>query len=174
MEHRSRVARLSLVGLAALALLGPIPVQAQDQPKDQIPFKWTVSGKFDAFVIPFDPPVASSRMTLKGTSEVLGGAITMTDTHIANFGSDGNLNRSTNGMAVFAGPSGDALFVIWDGVGRVNPTTGELMGLAGFTVKGGRGRFAGATGSGTFDSTLNVATGEVTQVWQGTILVPKK
>jgi hypothetical protein len=173
MRHITR----SLAVLSALAvagLLGPAAAQAQEQPKDQVSFKWTVSGKFDVFVIPFDPPVASARMILKGTSDVLGGEITMTDMHTANFGADGNLNRSNNGMSVFAGPSGDALFVIWDGVGRVNPTNGALAGIAGFTIKGGRGKFAGATGSGIFDSVLDVAKAEVTQVWQGTIVVPKK
>src|SRR5688572_24650940 len=98
--------RLGLA-LVALTTMAPVtPALAQEQMKDQVAFKWTVSGKFDAFVIPFDPPVASSRMTLKGTSDVLGGEITMLDTHIANFGADGNLNRSTNGMSVFSGPAG--------------------------------------------------------------------
>jgi secreted PhoX family phosphatase len=169
---------LETAGIAAAAvatgLTKPVAAAEGNPPAAPAPiqFKWTVSGKFntDMVIFEFNPPIATGRMLLKGTSEVLGGEMTMKDTHIAHFDVTGGLNRSTDGMTIFTGPGGDAIFVNWDGVGRPDPQTGELRGLAGFTIKGGRGRYAGATGSGTFDSTLNMATGEVTQVWQGTIV----
>lgn len=168
---------LETAGAAAAAVAAASlakPAVAAEEPPTAAPapisFKWTVSGKFDMFVIPFDPPIASARMVLKGTSDVLGGEVTMTDTHIGHLDNAGSLNRSTNGMAVFAGPGGDAIFIHWDAVGRPDPQTGELRGIAGFTIKGGKGRYAGATGSGIFDSALDPAKGEVTQVWQGVIV----
>jgi hypothetical protein len=165
---------LEAVGVAAAAAAASglaKPAQAAETPAP-VPFKWTVAGKFDFFVIPFDPPVGSGRMILKGQSDVLGGEITMTDMHTGHLDNAGNLNRSTDGMAVLAGPGGDAIFAHWSGVARPDPATGIIF-RGGFTVKGGRGRYAGATGSGTFDSVPDLAKSEVTQVWEG-VIVPCK
>jgi hypothetical protein len=161
--------------LAIFALAGSaLPGGAQESGKDLIPFKITVSGKADVFVIPMDPPVTSSRMSLKGTSDVLAGEVTLTDTHNLYFGVDGAPLKSINGMGVFSSPANDALFVFWDGVGRPTATPGTVQGLGAFTIRGGRGKFAGATGSGTFESVVNVANGDVSQVWSGLISLPKK
>jgi hypothetical protein len=172
---RRVICKLSLVltALVAVGLARPGLAQ-QNPPTNTMPFKWTVSGKADVFLVPTDPPILSSRMTLKGSSDVLGGEVTFIDTHIGHLGIDGSLNRSNNGIGVFAGPSGDAVFVNWDGAGRPGSTPGVVQGVASFTIRGGRGKFAGAIGSGVFNSIVNLSTLEVTQVWEGVIAVPKQ
>ena len=98
----------------------------------------------------------------------------MVDTHVAHLGVDGAFLRSTDGRAAFTGPSGDALFLSWSGAAR--PTeTANLYAFAGaFTITGGKGRYAGAIGSGVMNSRVNLATFEVAQVWEGFIVPTKK
>jgi len=170
---------LALTALAVLALARP--GLAQQPSRDLVSFKITVSGKAEgAFLIPTDPPVITGHMTIKGTAEpadLLGGEVTLIDTHQFRLGVDGSANRSTNGIGVFTGPSGDALFVNWDAVGRPTGTPNVLQGIAGFTITNGRGKFVGVTGSGVFNSVVKVidpATFEITQVWEGLIAMPKK
>jgi hypothetical protein len=162
------------LALPLLVLLGsalPSIAQAQQPSQDLVSFKATVSGKFEGRVIPIDPPIACSWMNLTGTSDLLGGAVTYIDTHTAHLGVDGNLIKSTDGVGVFTGPAGDALFINWDAVGR---TDGVIGGQGAFIIRGGRGKFAGAVGSGTFKSEGNFAKQEVTQVYEGWIVLPKK
>jgi hypothetical protein len=121
-----------------------------------------------------DPPLLIGVMNLKGNSELLGGAVTFTDSHVLHLGIDGAFLRSTDGVGVFAGSNGDALLVHWDGAGRPTENPDVIQGIAAFTIRGGAGRFAGAVGSGIFDSRVNVKTFEVTQVWQGVVALPPK
>jgi hypothetical protein len=173
MNRLTRPIRFALMALSVLACGRPALAQ-QPPPKDLVPFKITVSGKADVFVIPVEPPVASSRMMLKGTSDLLAGEVTLTDMHTFNLGVDGAPNRSTNGIGAFTTPSGDALFVYWDAALRPTTTPNVVQGIAGFTIRGGKGKFAGVTGSGVFNSTVNAATLEVNQVWEGMIAITKK
>jgi hypothetical protein len=176
MNRLTHSIRFALTALSVLACVRPAPAQ-QPPPKDLVPFKITVSGKAEAFPIPTDPLVMIGHMKLKGTAEpadLLGGEVTLTDTHLFRLGVDGTPNRSTNGMGVFQGPGGDAFFVDWDAVIRPTGTPNLFQGIASFTGRGGRGKFAGVVSSGTFTSMLNGATFEVTQVWEGLIAIPKK
>jgi hypothetical protein len=172
MEHRSRVAPLALAGLAAIAFLRPVAAQAQqDPPKDTLAFKAEVSGGFtQSPVVPVEPPIINGWMSLKGQSALLGGEVTFVDTHYWQMGVDGAPAIATSLGGVFTGPSGDALFVVWDAVPRPD---GVIGGYGRFVVRGGRGRFAGASGSGTMLSALTGPT-EVRQVYEGTVVVLKR
>jgi hypothetical protein len=167
--------RHALIALSLLAFARVSIAQAQQPTRDLTPFKLTVSGTATpAGIIPVDPPLMTGIMMLKGTSDLLGGAITFTDTHLFHIGVDGTPLRSTNGNGAFVGPSGDALFVNWDAVARPTDNPDFLQGIGAFTIRGGAGKFAGVVGSGFFNSRLNVKTFEVTQTWEGLIAQPKK
>lgn len=176
MNHRMSSVSLALTFMSFLGLAHFHLAVAQQPAKDMVPFKAAVAGRLNANdpFIPTDPPVVAGLATYQGTSDALGGAVTYTDTHLIHLGVDGSPTRATNGIAVFAGPSGDALFVTWDGVPRPTATQGVFQTFGGFTITGGRGKFAGVTGSGRFSGVLDLVKGEDSEVWEGLIAVPKK
>jgi hypothetical protein len=164
---------LAATGIA-LVLICPAVAQAQQPARATLAFKATVSGIADALILPTDPPVASARLNFKGTSELLGGATSYVDIHTGHFGIDGAWLGLTDAIGVFTGPTGDALFVQWFAAGRPTEKAGIYTGTGAFRVSGGRGRFAGATGSGIVTSVVNLNTLEVTHGWDGLVVLPKQ
>jgi hypothetical protein len=167
------------LALAALAVLLALPgaALAQQPARDLLSFKATVTGTATVVPIPTDPPILAATMVLKGASELLGGEVTLTDSHRIHLGFDGTPLKAVDGIGVFTGPDGSALFVQWDSGPRVpdaNTAPDTFQGIVGFTVTGGRGRFAGAAGSGICRANVNFTRGEITQAWEGTIAVPRK
>ena len=67
--------------------------------------------------------------------------------------------------------NGDALFISRNGLSRATAT--GITGEFGYIVTGGRGRFAGATGSGVGRFVIDASTNQVTTVFEGTISAPK-
>jgi hypothetical protein len=172
MKHLTHTTRLALAAIAVLALLRPGVAQAQqDPPKDTLAFKAEVSGGFTMGpLIPTEPPIIPSWMSLRGRSDLLGGDVTFVDTHYWQMGVDGGPAIATSLGGVFAAANGDALLIVWDAVPRPD---GVFGGYGRFVVRGGRGRFVGASGSGTLISALK-GTDEVTQTYEGTIRLPKR
>jgi hypothetical protein len=172
------------LALASLALLGSaLPALAAQSPENapprvMVPFKATMIGVLNSSdrVIPADPPVIVGQGDSKGTADALGGAVTYLDTHLIHLGVDGNSTRATNGVGVFTGPTGDALFITWDGVPRPTATPGVVQTFGGFTITGGRGKFAGVTGSGMINGTLDFTKNppQGTDVYEGLIAFPPK
>jgi hypothetical protein len=160
--------------LAIGAMLRPIAAPAQEPPKDAIKVQMAVSGVADFFLVPTQPPVGSGRLNFKGTSEAFGGDITMIDMHTGHLGVDGVFLRSTDGHAVFRNAAGDELYLNWSGTARPTDTPNLYAFSGSFTVTGGKGKFAGATGSGVMNSRVNLGNLEVAQVWEGLVLLPKK
>jgi hypothetical protein len=136
---------------------------------ETMPFRANTSGIADFFIIPTDPPIGSGRLNFKGTSELLGGEITQLDHHIGHLTAEGVFKRSTDGVAVFTGANGNALYLNWSGVAKPSGTPGVYNFSGSFTVQGGKGEFAGATGSGDMNSVVDLNKLEVNQVWEGTI-----
>jgi hypothetical protein len=160
--------------LALLALVFPCVAQAQQPVRDTVAFKATVGGIADGFVVPTDPPVLSGRLNFKGTSDLLGGAVTFLDQHIGHLGVDGTFTRSTDGHGVFTGANGDAICIQWAGTARPTDKAGVYAFAGGFTITGGKGRFTGASGHGIMNSTVNFNNFEVNQVWEGQVAVLRK
>jgi hypothetical protein len=173
MRHLTLTLRLALASIAVIALLRPGIAQAQQDPlKDALAFKAEVSGGFTSHPpVPTEPPIISFYMNLKGRSDLMGGDVSFVDTHYWQLGIDGNPVTATSLGGVFTGPNGDALFIVWDAV--VPRPDGVVGGYGRFVVRGGRGRFVGAGGSGTLISALK-GTSEVTQIYEGLILLPKR
>jgi hypothetical protein len=95
------------------------------------------------------------------------------DHHTAPLGVDG-IPKVADGIGVVTGSNGDALFFTWSGLVRPAATAGILMGENAFLVIGGRGRFRGASGSGTFNYVFDTVDKKaVTASMDGMIAIPK-
>jgi hypothetical protein len=75
---------------------------------------------------------------------------------------------SATGTATFTAANGDTLTASVVGQGTVTgPTTRSIVEV--YTITGGTGRFADATGTFTLERTLDLATGVSTGAFSGTI-----
>jgi len=74
--------------------------------------------------------------------------------------------------AHFVAGNGDGLFA--EGSGQATPTDDPTVFLIAetYTITGGTGRFANASGSFTVDRVVNLATGETSGTMNGTIILP--
>ncbi len=79
-----------------------------------------------------------------------------------------------NAQGSFVAKNGDELFI--SGGGQVLPSDEpgyDLEFKDPFTITGGTGQFAGASGSGMTASYVNMTTGQTDHVWTGTITLIK-
>ncbi len=77
-------------------------------------------------------------------------------------------------LGVLTATNGDELYL--DASGQVVPTTKEGYDLEfkdPFTIIGGTGKFAGATGNGMTESYVNMTTNRTDHIWKGTLLLKK-
>lgn len=185
MQHSRCLAissRSACLAMAALAWLGlALPATAQTPPASQnamsadlVPFKTTRTLVTPAarVVVPLDPPVVvSSGGVFKGESDLFG-PFTALQHFTVYLGADGNPLFQI-GDAVTTTPNGDALssFIV---VLFQPPTTPGIVPMQGaFTIRSGRGRFLGATGSGTVRGEVNMKTGAITLTTEGLVTRPK-
>jgi hypothetical protein len=169
-----------LTGLTLTVALGPTLAAAAQQPTPMVAFKATMEGQYRGLVIPLPALIVSEQLTCKGQADLLG-PITSAEHHFVHLSVDGKLASVTDGIAVLAAPNGDALFITYSGLAKGDPAvTGETgrQELA-FTVTGGRGRFAGATGSGVIRDVLfrqgprEQPLFTVTRTLEGVVSAPK-
>ena len=98
---------------------------------------------------------------------------TGTATHLGGFTEDVTMvinipTLSSTGVATFTAANGDTLTATVAGQAtRTSPTT--LSIVENYTITGGTGRFADATGTFTLDSTLDQTTGASTGTFTGAI-----
>jgi hypothetical protein len=125
----------------------------------ETPFKGTVNAVETSQVV---FPIASVTRNGGGTATYLG-KFTEHNTMQINV-----LTRHGIGAATFTAANGDTLTATVDG--QATPTSpGVLSIVEVYTVTGGTGRFADATGSFTLESTLNQATGVSSGTLSGAI-----
>lgn len=128
-------------GLLALLLLLAQAPAARPERNPPVPFSARISAVANG--------VPCGTYTATGTAAHLG-AITETGTYcVVGEVSPGVLQLAGEGTQVAA--NGDTISFTFEEV--VDLTTNPLTGAATFTITGGTGRFAGATGGGTFAST---------------------
>jgi hypothetical protein len=172
MNRRTFAAGLALM---SVALAGPA-CSGEDQPpaRELAPFKATLTGSPRDFLIPLDPPIVASNLDARGQADFLG-ACTSTEHFLVHLSADGvRPTAIADGIAVIAAPNGDAIFVRYSGLPRP-PAAGEWSrGEEGFTIVGGRGRFAGATGSGTAQTIVKGVPRslQITRTFEGMISRP--
>src|ERR671930_1617463 len=73
------------------------------------------------------------------------------------------------GLATFTAANGDTLTATVDGQATPTTTPGVVSIVEVYTITGGTGRFAGATGTFTREHTLNQATGVSSGTFSGAI-----
>src|SRR5919199_1044704 len=73
------------------------------------------------------------------------------------------------GVATFTAANGDTLTATVDGQGTPTTTPGVVSIVEVYTITGGTGRFADATGSFTLESTLEQSTGVSSGTFSGAI-----
>jgi hypothetical protein len=141
------VAAVSLTSIAASAVAA------------ETPFKGTVNA--DETVVP-SPPTASLNRDGTGTATYLG---RYTEHIVMTI----NLpTLSSTGTATFTAANGDTLTATVVGQAtRTGPTTLSIVEV--YTITGGTGRFADATGTFTLENIVTQATGVSTGTFSGVI-----
>ena len=81
-------------------------------------------------------------------------------------------NEGTGGVAEFVAANGDRLFAEGTGQATETGTPGVFSIVENYTITGGTGRFAGASGNLTLDRVVNIATGVTSGTISGTIVLP--
>jgi hypothetical protein len=79
------------------------------------------------------------------------------------------LTRHATGAAIFTAANGDTLTTTVDGQATPTTTPGVLSIVEVYTITGGTGRFADATGTFTLEIILTQATGVSTGAFSGSI-----
>ena len=125
----------------------------------ETPFKGTVDA--DEVVVP-SPPTASLTRDGTGTATYLGKYTEHITMQIFL------PTLSSTGTATFTAANGDTLIATVIGQAtRTGPTTLSIVEV--YTITGGTGRFADATGTFTLNSTVNQATGVSSGTFSGAI-----
>jgi hypothetical protein len=167
--------RVSL-SLTVFAVLGlAVPGGAQQPPAlNLVPFKATMTGSGEGFLIPLSPPILSSHLSATGQADLLG-QFTYVEHHVAHFGAEGQIQFFSDAVGVFSAANGDAIFLTYAGGVRPGANPNEFLGEFPFTIIGGRGRFAAAIGSGVIKSVAKSTPPKVefTRTIEGTITAPK-
>jgi hypothetical protein len=163
----------AMVGLVVLAASATL---AQDNPDDPSPGTLELRGRLIGnFSTTAPPPLLTLADSVSGDAEGLG-KVTGTFTVTIDFNhpiADGFVLVSKVGSLIAA--DGDQINLAM--VGTFNVTTFDVHYV--FLVTGGTGRFAGATGNGTWDvpppSAFDPATGSGsgTEIFRGTITLPR-
>jgi hypothetical protein len=163
----------SLVVAVAAIMLGLAVRGLAATPPDQVPFTFTMAGLTDSFPIPSSPPVLSWKDAASGQTPLLGGSFTYVDHAMIHLGVDGNPISCTDGVGAFTAINGDSITVSFSGLVHPSAKAGLLESVGAYIVTCGKGRFAGAAGSGTLTMEIDPAKNLVNISWNGTISAPK-
>ena len=148
--------RLFLALVATTALLASVAVSATAA---ETPFKGSVNA------VETGTTVGPTRFLVRDG----GGTATHLGKYTEHITMQINLpTRHSIGAATFTAANGDTLTATVEG--QATPTSpGELSIVEVYTITGGTGRFAGATGTFTLESTANQATGVSSGTFSGVI-----
>lgn len=162
--HRRQLLEMAGTAAAALAAAGLAgSAEAQVPAAELMPFKATLTNRFQSTPIPLSPRMVSQTVSGTGQSDLLG-EFTVVAHRTVQMGVDGQFLWSS-AEGVFTAANGDTLY--W----KSNGIAGQP---AAFIITGGQGRFCGAAGSGAIPRiVVDPATGEATLTWNGKLSVPK-
>jgi hypothetical protein len=165
---------LALTLLVVLGLAAPGRAQQTSQASaNLVPLKFTYLSAGDGITIPVDPPIQPMRIVITGGQSDLLGPFTGIAHSITHLGVDGSIAYVGEGVGVLTGANGDAVFFTYSGLVHP-PTTPGVRNLEDhLTFTGGKGRFAGATGSGVLNVVIDFSKPQATASFEGMITAPK-
>jgi hypothetical protein len=168
---------LALTALVVGGLTSLDTTVAQELPKDRVPFKATIKGDYHAFLVPGNPAILSIREDAKGEATLLG-PFTWAAHHIDDFDLDLGEGFFAEGVGAFTAANGDAIYVKYGLVRRPSTNPNLFLFDGAWVVTGGRGRFAGASGSGfshleAVPTSATKSDGTFTITSEGTVSAPK-
>jgi hypothetical protein len=167
----------TMLGLCLLQPATPVVAQqpAVDPGLELVPISATATGKAEGYLIPMVPPVAVARVVGKGEVTLLGRklAATAVSDGRGRVSLDGQPISTTDAVSVLTAANGDEVIIKYDTLFRAPLSPTRLPYGGTFVVVGGRGRFEGAVGSGSFTGEVNPLTGDATIQANGLISRPK-
>jgi hypothetical protein len=171
MDRRTRSRGLLFATLAVLGLALRGGAQQQTRPVRE-PIQFTIVGLTDHYAVPVSAPILSWRDTAAGEAPLLG-FVTYVDHAIVHLGVDGKPISCTKGVGAFTSATGDALYITFSGLIRPTDKADVLASEGAFTIRGGKGKLGGATGSGVIRMEMNIAQNTVKISLDGTVSRPK-
>jgi hypothetical protein len=144
---------MALVTLTLLDLTGS--VDAQQASKNQVPIKFPFVTVAQAVLIPLNPPILSAHLTGTGEAPLLG-QYTFVGHQFVRLGPNGEPVACTDGVGALTGANGDALFINYSGLHHPTASPDVIGDNFTFTINGGTGRFAGASGSGRLTGEVKI------------------
>ena len=149
--------------LIATALVSTTLVAAVSA-KKELPFK----GSFKA-VETYQPDLPAISVTATGS-----GQATQLGRFTVSYQVEVNVQTGagTGLSAEFVAANGDSLFAEGSGQATPTETSGTLNIVEIYTITGGTGRFANASGTFTVERVVNQATGETSGTLSGNIVTP--
>jgi hypothetical protein len=172
-KRMKRLIHLTRVALAALALPGlALPCGAQQSSLDLVPFKAVMKSGLQPPVarIPGTTPLAVFIINLKGEADFLG-PVDAIMLHPLQSGVDGKLLGVNDARGALTAANGDEIYFTYHGT--MQPTATGAAGEFAFVVSGGKGRFAGATGSGFMKGVIDAPQNTGTMTIEAIISRPK-
>lgn len=158
MKRFCSAAGVTLAVLGVLALAGPAVVAAP------VPFKGSLDG--DVTHTPVDDQTDYVVVEATGTATQLG-RFEVTVPHYVDL-----LTRTAAGHYEFTAANGDKVYAEFTGLASPTATPGVISIVETATIKGGTGRFAGASGSFVVERLYDRIAGTTTGSFEGTISTP--
>lgn len=152
------IAPLLVVSLAGAMLATPAKAEKKD-----LPFKGTFQA-VETYVV--NPPIMSVTANGSGNATQLG-------QYAISYEVEVNLETVAGvGSAQLIAANGDILYANMSGQATPTGTTDVFNVVEEFTITGGTGRFANASGSFTLHRVVNITTGVTSGTMNGTIVIP--
>ena len=152
------VAPLLIVALAGNTLAAPAKAE-----KKELPFKGNLQS-VETYVV--TPPIMSVTANGSGNATHLG-------QYAISYEVEVNLETLAGvGAAQIVAANGDILYANMSGQATPAGTTDVFNVVEEFTITGGTGRFANASGSFTLNREVNITTGVTSGTMNGTNIIP--
>jgi len=152
------IAPLLIVALAGTTLAAPAKAE-----KKELPFKGTLQS-VETYVV--NPPTMSVTANGSGNATHLGA-------YTISYEVEVNLETLSGvGSAQIVAANGDVLYANLLGQATPTGTTDVFNVVEEFTITGGTGRFADASGNFTLNREVNITTGATSGTMNGTIILP--
>lgn len=154
------------IGIVLLLLIVVASVTFASPGQKQLPFKGSLHAVENNQV---DWPTIYVHGSGSGNATILGKFSVTYEGVVHN---DENGVGTASPSAHFVAANGDSLFAEGSGLGVPTETPGVNRIVEEYTITGGTGRFAGATGSFTVERLITLATGVTDGTIEGKIVLP--